>query len=97
MKHNQQYKLNIYQKLYIFNKMDNLLYSLENRLYLNSLIEKKNVALITTISSTISSNKSSNNDNPSNDLDTKIKYLLIDNQYAKVHLWNPLNPFANKK
>ena len=73
--------------------MDNLLYSLENRLYLNSLVEKKNVALITTIIS----NKSSNNANLSNDLDTKIKYLLIDNQYAKVHLWNPLNPFANKK
>lgn len=93
MKHNQQYKLNIYQELYIFNTMDNLLFSLENRLYLNSLVEKKNVALITTIIS----NKSSNNANLSNDLDTKIKYLLIDNQYAKVHLWNPLNPFANKK
>ena len=87
--------------MYIFNKMDNLLFSLENRLYLNSLVEKKNVALITTISSTESiikpSNNQNQNSNPSNELDTKIKYLLIDNQYAKVHLWNPLNPFANKK
>ena len=84
--------------------MDNLLFSLENRLYLNNLVEKKNVALITTINNTGSSKPSCNNNindindiNSINKLDTKIKYILIDNQYVKVHLWNPLNPFANKK
>ena len=78
--------------------MDNLLYSLENRLYLNSLVEIKNVALITAISTNDSTNESSTNPNTNftNEFDTKIKYLLIDNQYAKVHLWNPQNPYANK-
>ena len=61
--------------------MDNLLYSLENRIYLNSLVEKKNIALISTLDS---------------EYNRKIKYLLINDQYVKVHVWSSENPYRNK-